>query len=115
MGVMPAQKLAQTRPGARGALLFHSCVPLAYFGPSWPANVPVQIHAMELDPIFVGDGDLDAARTLVASMDRAELFLYPGDQHLFADRGFPSFDADAAALLLHRALAFLEVCSADTV
>src|SRR5215831_9726237 len=42
MGVMPAQKLAQTRPGARGALLFYSCVPTSEFGTSWPADVPVQ-------------------------------------------------------------------------
>ena len=110
MGVMPAQKLAQTRFGARGALLFHSCVPLAYFGPSWPSDVRVQIHAMEFDPIFVGDGDLEAARALAATTPNAELFLYPGDQHLFVDRFLPSYDADAAALLLRRAIAFLEAC-----
>ena len=28
-GVLPAQKLAQTRPGARGALLFYSCLPIS--------------------------------------------------------------------------------------
>lgn len=44
LGVLPAQKLAQTRHGARGALLFHSCVPADAFG-SWPAGVPVQVHA----------------------------------------------------------------------
>jgi hypothetical protein len=27
LGVLPAQKLAQTRVGSRGALLFYSCVP----------------------------------------------------------------------------------------
>ena len=41
LGVLPAQKLAQTRPGARGALLFYSCVPVSEFGSSWPADVPV--------------------------------------------------------------------------
>src|SRR5947209_4513268 len=83
LGVLPAQKLAQTRPGARGALLFHSCVPTSEFGTSWPADVPVQIHAMEADPFFVGEGDLDAPRALVESAEHAEMFLYPGDQHLF--------------------------------
>ena len=73
MGVMPAQKLAQTRPGAQGALFFHSCLPVAEFG-AWPAGVPVQIHAMEADPFFVEEGgDIDAARELVASAANADL------------------------------------------
>ena len=107
LGVLPAQKLAQTRAGARGALLFYSCVPTSEFGPSWPADVPVQIHAMDADPIFVNEGDLDAARALVESAEHAELFLYPGEQHYFADSSLPSYDADAAALLSRRVLDFL--------
>ncbi|MHB8631179.1 MAG: dienelactone hydrolase family protein [Candidatus Limnocylindria bacterium] len=107
LGVMPAQELAQTRAGARGALLFDACLPVAEFGPTWPADVPVQIHAMDADPLFVNDGDLDAARALVASAAPAELFLYPGDQHLFADASLPSYDAAAAALLMRRVLDFL--------
>jgi dienelactone hydrolase len=107
LGVLPAQKLAQTRPGARGALLFHSCVPISQFGLPWPADVPVQIHAMQADPIFVNDGDLDAARQLVDSVAQCELFLYPGDQHLFADSSLPSYDAGAARLLGGRVLDFL--------
>ena len=101
-----AQKLAQTRGGARGALLFYSCVPTSEFG-SWPAGVPVQIHAMDADPIFVGDGDIDAARALVASTPLAELFLYPGTEHYFADSSLPSYDAGATALLMRRVLEFL--------
>ena len=107
LGVLPAQKLAQTRPGARGALLCYSCVPTSVFGPSWPADVPVQVHAMDADPLFVSEGDLDAARALVASGAPAELFLYPGDQHYFADASLPSYRPDAAALLMQRVLAFL--------
>lgn len=107
LGVLPAQKLAQTRPGARGALLFYSFVPISAFGTSWPADVPVQIHGMDADPIFVGEGDLDAARALVESTEHAELFLYPGSQHYFADSSLPSYDADAAALLTQRVLGFL--------
>jgi dienelactone hydrolase len=108
LGGMPAQKLAQTRPGAQGALLFHSAAPPSEFAPSWPADVPVQIHAMDGDPFFVEDGgDIDAARELVASAEHAELFLYPGDQHLFADNSLPSYDAGAAALLGRRVLEFL--------
>jgi dienelactone hydrolase len=106
LGVLPAQKLAQTRAGARGALLFYSCVPTSEFG-SWPRGVPVQIHAMDADPIFVGEGDLDAARALVNSTRQAELFLYPGTQHYFADSSLPSYDAYAAALATQRVLEFL--------
>jgi len=107
LGVVPAQKLAQTRPGARGALFFYSCVPASYFG-GWPADVPVQIHGKDADPIFVGEGDVEAARELVESSESAELFLYPGDQHYFADSSLPSYDADATALLTKRVLDFLE-------
>jgi dienelactone hydrolase len=110
LGVVPAQKLAQTRAGARGALLFYSCVPMSEFGTSWPADVPVQVHGMDADPIFVGEGDLDAARALVESAEDAELFLYPGDQHYFADSSLPSYDESAATLLTQRVLAFLERC-----
>jgi dienelactone hydrolase len=109
LGVVPAQKLAQTRPAARGALLFYSCVPPSYFGGSWPTGVPVQIHGMDADPFFVDEGDLDAARELVATAEQAELFLYPGDQHYFADSSLPSYDPDAAALLARRTLKFLSL------
>ena len=110
LGEMAAQKLAQTRPGARGALLFYSCIPISgewAFGP-WPDGVPVQIHGMDADPIFVGEGDIEAAREIVANADDAELFLYPGDQHYFADSSLPSYDEDATALLTQRVLAFLD-------
>jgi dienelactone hydrolase len=110
LGVVPAQKLAQTRPGARGALLMYSCLPLASFGGSWPGEVPVQVHGMDADPLFVDDGDLDAARELVSAAPRGELFLYPGDQHCFADASLPSYRAEAAALLMSRALDFLVSC-----
>jgi dienelactone hydrolase len=94
LGVLPAQMLAQTRPGARGALLFYSCVPVSAFGSAWPDGVPAQVHGMDADPIFVGEGDIDAAREL-------------GDQHYFADSSLPSYDPDATALLVRRVLDFL--------
>jgi dienelactone hydrolase len=112
LGEMPAQMLAQTRPGARGALLFYSCIPISgewAFGP-WPDGVPVQVHGMDADPIFVGEGDIDAAREIVATVQDAELFLYPGDQHYFADSSLPSYDAKATAVLTSRVLEFLDRC-----
>lgn len=103
LGVMPAQMLAQTRPGARAALFFHACVPPAEFGGPWPEGVPLQIHTMEDDAW----GDVDVARGLAESSESVELFLYPGDRHLFTDNSLPDFDESAAALLKRRVLAFL--------
>ena len=108
LGVVPAQMLAQTRAGALGALFFYSCVPVSEFGPSWPKGVPVQVHGMDADPIFVGEGDIDAARALVEEAEEGELFLYPGDQHYFADSSLPSYNAEATALLMQRVLDFLQ-------
>ena len=71
--------------------------------------MPVQVHGMDADPIFAGEGDLDAARELVSQAKDAELFLYPGDQHYFADSSLPSYDPDATALLLQRVLGFLRL------
>jgi len=105
-GVMMAQQLAQTRDGARGALLMYSCLPVSEFGAAWPAGVPVQVHGKEADEFFLED--IDAARALVESSDQAELFLYPGEEHLFADSLLQAFDPAAAALLTERVLAFLE-------
>lgn len=109
LGVLPAQRLAQTRAGARGALLFDACVPVSEFSPAWPPDVPVQVHGMDADPFFVDEGDIDAARALADAAEDAELFLYPGDQHLFADSSLSSYDPKAAALLIQRVLRFLEL------
>jgi dienelactone hydrolase len=105
LGVMPAQKLAQTRPGAKGALLFSAAFPASEFGGSWPEDVPLQIHMMEEDEWALED--LPAARELVDAVDEAELFLYPGDRHLFADNSLADYDETAATLLEERVLAFL--------
>lgn len=107
LGVMPAQRLAQTRPGAAGALLFEACLPVSEFGDGWPTGVPVQIHGMDDDEFFVQEGDIDAARALAASTKDAELFTYPGSGHLFADRSLDSYDETAARTLIRRTLAFL--------
>lgn len=109
-GVMQAQRLAQTRPGARGALLLEACVPVTgewAFG-AWPAGVPVQVHGMDGDEFFAGEGDIDAARELVSLVPDAELFTYPGDRHLFEDSSLPQFDPEATTLLTTRLVAFLD-------
>jgi dienelactone hydrolase len=107
LGVVPAQNLAQTRGGARGAILVSACFPSSEFGSTWPEAVPVQIHSMESDPEFDNGWDLPAARAVVDETRDGELFLYPGAAHLFADSSLPSYDQDATALLTRRVLALL--------
>jgi len=109
LGVLPAQMLAQTRSGAKGALLFHSAIWIAEFGGSWPEGVPLQVHIMEGDPeALPPNEDLEAARQMTATIDGAELFLYPGDRHLFADDSLPDYEEKATALLTVRVLRFLD-------
>ncbi|MDQ5815065.1 MAG: dienelactone hydrolase family protein [Actinomycetota bacterium] len=104
LGVMAAQMLAQTRPGAKGALLFHASIPLSEFGGRWPDGVPLQIHTMDADEL----GDADVGRELADTIESAELFLYPGDRHLFTDSSLPAYDESAATLLKQRVLGFLD-------
>ncbi|MFI5834408.1 dienelactone hydrolase family protein [Micromonospora sp. NPDC051300] len=111
-GAAIAQRLAQTRPGARAALLYEACLPVTgewAIGP-WPDGVAVQVHGMERDPFFGLEGDVDAARELVSIVgpERGELFVYPGDRHLFTDRSLPSYDAEATALVVSRSRDLLD-------
>lgn len=109
-GVVHAQRLAQTRAGAVGAVLMESCLPISgewAFG-DWPQGVPVQIHGMDQDEYFAGEGDIEAAREIVEVVGPcAELFVYPGDEHLFEDSSLDSYDPDAAALMIERIIDFL--------
>jgi dienelactone hydrolase len=106
LGALPAQMLARTHPGSKGALLFHAAFPASEFGGSWPPGVPLQIHMMEDDEWAAED--LPAARELVETIDGAELFLYPGDRHLFADNSLPDYEESAATLRRQRVLSFLD-------
>ena len=115
LGVLPAQMLAQTESRARGAVFLEGCVPASEFGERWPGNVSVQIHGMSDDPFFSGDGDIEAARAIVEQADAgglSELFVYPGDHHLFTDNSLPSYDEAAARLVTDRVAAFLDALDA---
>jgi dienelactone hydrolase len=100
LGVLAAQSLAQTRPGARGAVLCYSALPLGEWGDNWPAAWPggvrLQIHMLD------GDEDFEFAEDLAAAVEGAELFVYEGAEHYFAEH-----DADAAAQLDQRVLELL--------
>jgi len=105
LGVVPAQKLAQTRPGARGGLFYNSCVPVEMLGAPWPKGLPAEIHMKEEDPW--GEEDRPAARALADAEPAVEFYLYPGAGHYFAETGFADYDPAAAALLFERSLRFL--------
>jgi dienelactone hydrolase len=107
LGALPAQLLAQTRPGARGAVFMHAAAEPAEFGGTWPPGLPLQIHTMEDDDW----GDVDVARELARTIDGAELFLYPGDEHLFTDSSLPAYDEKAAAQLKERVIGLLDAVS----
>jgi dienelactone hydrolase len=55
-----------------------------------------------------GEEDLVAARELAETVDDAELFVYPGDRHVFTDNSTPDYDEGAATLVKQRVLALLE-------
>lgn len=101
LGAMPAQSLAQTKPGARGVVLCYGALPLGRWGDSWPAEWPegvaLQLHSTD------GDEDVEIMQGLAATVPGAELFLYPGPDHLFAEH-----DDQQRALLVERVLAFLD-------
>lgn len=103
LGILPAQRLAQTRPGARAAILYHGGLPLSMFGGTWPDGVPLQLHVMDQDPW----GDLEFVEELAATVPGAEHHLYPGWGHLFTDRTTDDHDPEAAALVLERTLDLL--------
>jgi dienelactone hydrolase len=111
-GVSVAQRFAQLREGARGALLYAACFPVEgewAFGP-WPGGVPVQVHGKDRDPFFAEEGDVDAARRLVevAGPELAQLFTYPGEEHLYLDSALGAYDAEATALTLQRSRELLD-------
>ncbi len=110
LGSAPAQLLAQTRPGARGAVLMHGALPSAMFGAPWPAGLPLAVHTAEADPWV----ELDVARALVAEAADGALHLYPGAGHLFGDDADPGFDAASAALMLERVIAFMDRIGVET-
>lgn len=102
LGVMSAQRFAQQRPGAAGLLSLHAAILPKYFGP-WPDGLRAQIHVMDHDEY----GDVDDAKQMAADIEGIELFLYPGDAHLFTDRSLPVYDVAATAVLTERVLEFL--------
>jgi dienelactone hydrolase len=101
LGALSAQSLAQTKPGARGAVLVYGALPLGEWGDNWPGewpeNVGLQLHSTD------GDEDVEIMQGLAATVPGAELFLYPGPEHLFAEH-----DQLQRELLVERVLTFLD-------
>jgi dienelactone hydrolase len=104
LGAMPAQKLAQTRRGALGAIIYHGGVPASAFGSDWPATVALQIHVQEQDEWT----ELDVVQALAADAVDGELFTYPGSAHLVTDNSLDEYDAEITSAVLIRTLSFLD-------
>lgn len=102
LGALPAQRLAQQRPDARGALLYHSAAPVTEFSERWPDGVPLQMHIMIDDPW----DDLPVMQDLAAGSG-GELFTYDGRAHLFTDRTSDDHDPAASRLVMERTQRFL--------
>ncbi len=104
LGVLPAQAIAQTRPGVAGAILYHGAVPSSTFGDAWPADVALQIHLGEDDP-WVSE-DLEAARALIAEAS-GQLLIYSTSAHLVADSSHADYDPSIVDQIRDWTLAFL--------
>jgi dienelactone hydrolase len=105
LGAVYAQRLAQTREGALGALLYHGGdIPPLEFEVEWPDGVGLQVHVSEGDKWFNRAG----GERLVSEVPGAELFLYPGSGHLFTDRLWEEYDEASTTLVLERSLVFLD-------
>lgn len=109
LGGLVAHKLAQTRPGAKGALLYHyGDVSIEMFGDSWPAGVPVQFHITEKDE-WREEGVVEEFIRQVRANDSADLFEYPGSAHLFTDSSLGGYEMESARLVITRTLRFLDL------
>lgn len=107
LGVLPAQHLLQSRPGARGALLYHGFIdPTDGPGP-WPDDVPVHVFAMADDPYFVSDGDHDAAKAWQAKHPNLENHLFDGNGHVFTDPISPDHEPATTAMVIAQSLEIL--------
>ncbi len=105
LGAVYGQRLAQTREGSLGALLYHGGDnPPSAFETPWPPQVGLQVHVSEGDAWF----DRAGGEQLVAEVPDGELFLYPGSAHLFTDSSWHEYDERSAKLVMERTLAFLE-------
>ncbi|MDQ4128524.1 MAG: dienelactone hydrolase family protein [Actinomycetota bacterium] len=113
LGNVPAELLAATTPGARGAVLMHGAIPIEAFSEfgvdRWPAGLPVQVHYAADDPWLEADEEVtplgDAVRGAGAAFEE---HTYPGSGHLFADPDLPEYDRASSEAMWQRVLAFLD-------
>ena len=103
LGALPAQKLAQTRPGALGAILYAGGIPVSSYSEAWPASVPLQIHLSEQDEW----SELDVAQDLTDAAPDGTLFVYPGSGHLISDSSLAEYEPETTELILKRTQDFL--------
>ncbi|RRD46733.1 dienelactone hydrolase family protein [Tessaracoccus sp. OH4464_COT-324] len=98
LGVVPAQHMMLAKPSI-GGLLFHGFTPFEADTSDWP-QLPMHVYAMAEDPLFVGDGDIEAVREAQAVLPQLELHLFEGRKHLFTDSSTGDYDAFATQQVL---------------
>ncbi|HET9420995.1 MAG TPA: dienelactone hydrolase family protein [Nocardioides sp.] len=103
MGAARAAEQVLRRPGAKGAFFLYGAIAPSWWGATWPAGVPTQAHVTEGDEWR----EPEAEAEYVADVPGAELFVYPGSGHLFAELGDPDYDEETARLATERVLSFL--------
>jgi dienelactone hydrolase len=103
MGAARAAEQVLARPGAKGAFFLYGAIAPSWWEATWPAGVPSQAHVTEGDEYR----EPDAETEYVAEVPGAELFVYPGSGHLFAEPGHPDYDEETARLATERVLEFL--------
>jgi dienelactone hydrolase len=112
LGTVPAELLAAGMPGALGAVLMHSAVPVEGFSEfgveRWPEGVPVQVHYAAEDP-WVEAEEVAALEAAVRGAGATfEEHAYPGSRHLFADPDLSEYDRASSEAMWSRALNFLD-------
>ncbi|WP_425953628.1 dienelactone hydrolase family protein [Xylanimonas sp. McL0601] len=107
MGAARAAEQVLARPGALGAFFLYGTVAPSWWEATWPAGVPSQAHVSAGDEFREPDAEAEYAQ-----VPGAELFVYPGEGHLFAEPGHPDFDPTVAATATGRVLTFLRLVGA---
>lgn len=112
-GAGMAQWVAANLPErTRGVVMGGGGLDMKWLERDWPPSVQGQIHHTEGDPYVDEGSDEAVAHQAEAAGGRVEVFVYPGDGHLFTDPSLPQeYDEASARLCTERIVAFVDSVS----